>query len=70
MKQIVSNGLVVYIRGFEFRVSAVRVVKAHDESDVVRFTGTCTDDSRNDSIRHTAYNGGTYGGNRLSNYAF
>lgn len=68
-KQLVSEGLIVYIQGYEFLVSNVREVIKQGEK-CVEFTATCTENERNDSIRNTGYNGGTYGGNRFSNYAW
>ena len=60
--QTVRNGRLVYIQGYEFIVSNCRVHQVEGKP-VLRFTGTCTPDKRNDDIRNTGYNGGTYGGN-------
>ena len=71
--QLVSEGLIVYIQGHEFIVSNVRVYQENGVAmnlPFVRFTGTCTDSPRNDSIRNTCYNGGTYGGNKFAGYAW
>lgn len=58
MIQHLSEGATVYVQGYEFTVKNLRIVDG-----VARFTGVCTDNPRNDSIRKTSYNGGTYGGN-------
>lgn len=58
-----KNGMKVYNHGYIFEVSNVNIQKAHDGKEIVRFTGTLTDDERNDNLRHTCYNGGTYGQN-------
>mgnify|MGYP003443831424 FL=1 len=70
-KQTVFEGAIVFVQGYEFKASDV--VWSADDSpgnsgEVVRFVGTCTADPRNDDIRHTAYNGGVYGGNRRAGY--
>lgn len=59
-----KNGDVVYVQGFLMTVKNVRLEKfdsSRTSPDVIRFEGVCTDDKRNDSIRRTSYNGGTYG---------
>ena len=75
MTQRVHEGATVMVQGFEFTATEVRWF---DETDrfsgaakgrrCVRFNGVCTDSSRNDSIRRTGFNGGTYGGNELAGY--
>jgi hypothetical protein len=69
MTQHIFEGAIVNVQGYEFVASDV-VWSGEDEEDgpTVRFTGTCTEDPRNDSIRNTCYNGGRYGGNRLAGY--
>lgn len=58
--QPLFEGATVWVQGYEFTVRNLRIVNG-----VARFTGVCTNNPRNDSIRHTSYNGGTYGGNHL-----
>lgn len=58
--QKIENGKTVMIEGYEFAISNMQQI-----DDRILFTGTCTDSPRNDSIRNTSYNGGTYGGNKL-----
>ena len=76
MAQKVFDGAVVMVQGFEMVVSDVRwFVPEPMKNDpcpgeeIVRFVGKCTANKGNDSIRGTAYDGGTYGGNRLAGYA-
>ena len=66
-----KNGMEVFLCGHIFTVSKLETgTTDHDASGnlqkdpvaVVRFTGTCTNDKRNDSIRNTTYDGGRYGG--------
>lgn len=61
--QTIEEGAVVLVEGYEMIATNVtQVIKG--EQECIRFKGTCTDNPRNDHIRHTGYNGGTYGGNR------
>ena len=48
------------VSGHEFVASNVTITP-DGEKRVMRFTGTCTDNPVNDSIRRTGYNGGRYG---------
>lgn len=50
------KGDIRMVSGHEFE--AVRVWVG--ENGVTYFEGRCTDSERNNSIRHTGYNGGTY----------
>jgi hypothetical protein len=75
MTQRVTEGAIVMVQGFEFVATNVQWSDETDQHDGtptgrrrVLFTGTCTDNPRNDSIRATAYNGGTYGGNTFAGY--
>ena len=54
------NGSKIYIQGYLFKVTNLRRTKT-PKGTVIRFKGVCTADERNDSIRGTMYNGGTYG---------
>lgn len=58
MIQHLSENGTVWIQGYEFKIKNLKIVNG-----VARFTGICTDNPVNDSIRKTGYNGGTYGGN-------
>jgi hypothetical protein len=54
----------VNVEGFEMIATNVRVIDNPNTpggGKVCRFTGTCTSNSVNDPIRHTSFNGGTYG---------
>lgn len=64
MIQHVTEGAIVNVSGHEMRASNVREV-IKDGCPCVEFTGTCTVSPRNDDIRGTGYDGGTYGGNHL-----
>jgi hypothetical protein len=55
------NGDVIFNSGYEFRVTEAAIETTPDGVKVFRYTGVCTDSSRNDSIRKTSYNGGRYG---------
>jgi hypothetical protein len=44
-----------WVSGYEFNVTNVRSSNGNRY-----FTGTCTDNRCNDSIRNTGYNGGSY----------
>jgi len=54
------NGDKIFIQGYLLKVTKL---KRHKDSrgEIIRFNGVCTQDKRNDPIRHTAYNGGRYG---------
>ena len=67
--RIIKDGAVVYVCGYEFIVSDVTIEEHPKLGTCVYFTGTCTADERNDSIRHTSYNGGRYGGSRKGCYS-
>lgn len=58
-----AEGQVVWNAGHEFKVTALKFYPdtEHPGYEVMRYTGVCTDDPCNDRIRHTGYNGGTYG---------
>jgi hypothetical protein len=61
--QPIENGSVVFCQGFEFQASEVteRIVPVNGQRIKVRYyKGICTASKRNDSIRHTGYNGGRY----------
>lgn len=62
--QHLINGSTVYVQGHEMIVSDLRIVEIQGQLRA-SFKGTCTNDKGNDSIRHTMYNGGTYGGNKF-----
>lgn len=64
-KQKLNEGAIVYVQGFEMTVTNLRVIY-HGDTPVARFNGVCTDSDRNKSIKGTAYDGGTYGGNHLA----
>jgi hypothetical protein len=59
------DGMTVLVQGHPMTISEITIAKAYwnpiEGKEVVRFTGHCTDDKDNDSIRHTSYNGGRYG---------
>jgi hypothetical protein len=55
-------GDLIFNHGHIFRIAEVR----QPYPGVIRYKGICTPSKRNDSIRHTGYNGGTYGGNAES----
>lgn len=64
MRPLPKEGQIVYIHGYEFIVRNLSVVDNPNTpggGKVCRFTGICTAHERNDSIRHTGYNGGHYG---------
>ena len=54
-------GQTVFICGYSFIVADVWSGES-DGKQLYRYRGYCTADPRNDSIRHTAYNGAVYGG--------
>lgn len=58
-----KDGDRIYLQGHLFKVMNVRLVDTFSKENpkVVRFKGVCTEDKFNDDIRHTAYDGGTYG---------
>lgn len=62
--QLLRNNGLVYVQGYEFLISNLRICNVNGVP-AARFTGTCTANPRNDSIRNTGYNGGTYGGSRM-----
>lgn len=59
-----ENGKVVWNSGHEFLASDVREMvltnPAGQRIRVAYYTGTCTANPCNDSIRHTGYNGANY----------
>jgi len=57
----VHIGQTVMVQGYSFVVADVWSGE-FDGKNLYRFKGYCTEDKRNDSIRHTAYNGRVYGG--------
>jgi hypothetical protein len=57
--QKLFNGATVTVQGHEFTVSELFV-----KNDVAYFTGTCTNDRANKSIKNTGYDGAVYGGNK------
>lgn len=57
----VKDGMVIWNQGKQFRASNVQFVTATNGKQVLRYTGTCTDHKCNDDIRHSGYDGGTYG---------
>ncbi len=65
-RQMLVEGGLVYISGYEFRVQNLRIETFPGGELVSRFEGVCTADKRNDSIRRTGYDGGVYGGNALA----
>lgn len=60
-KQTVFEGAIVLVQGYEVVATGVEWGE-HNGKPCARFTGTYTDNPRNDSLRHTVYNGGRYGG--------
>ena len=58
---IPSEGDTLNVEGFEMTAHAIAVQTDERGHKVLRFTGRCTANPRNDSIRHTSYNGGRYG---------
>lgn len=63
-RQHITEGCKVFVSGFEMITSKLREYVI-DGRPTIRFTGTLTDDPRNDAIRGTGYDGGVYGGNDL-----
>jgi DnaJ-class molecular chaperone len=66
-----KNGMAIWVQGHPMIVSNVRLEWQgipQKSEQLVRFTGTCTGHVCNDSIRHTSYNGGTYGQLAHMNY--
>lgn len=61
VRQKVKEGGVVYVAGKEMIASNIRQV-TKGGVECIEFKGTCTDSPRNDDIRGTGYDGGTYGG--------
>ena len=75
MSQVVKDGAIVKVQGYEFIASEVVWKDETDQATgkptgrrYVRFKGTCTENPINDGIRGTLYDGGTYGGNALAGY--
>jgi hypothetical protein len=69
-QKLVEGGK-VRVQGYEFIVTNLRIHPADGCKEAfARFTGVCTDNPVNDSIRNTSYNGGTYGGNRFAGYTW
>lgn len=56
-----KDGDIIYNTGHEFVVTNLRKIPREDGKVTIRYNGVCTADDRNDSIRKTSYNGGTYG---------
>lgn len=57
-----TEGQIVFNQGYEFIATNVRYYDEGEEGyENMHYVGVCTDDARNESIRHTGYNGGTYG---------
>lgn len=58
-----TEGQTVWNAGHQFIATGVTFAQdpEHDGFEVMRYTGVCTAHDCNDSIRHTCYNGGTYG---------
>lgn len=62
--QKVVEGGIVNVQGYEMIARNVHLENL--ESGLrVAFKGECTDSPRNDDIRHTPFNGGSYAGNSL-----
>ncbi len=59
-KIIVGEGTILHMYGYEFVASQV-TWHLHNGVPCARFIAKLTDDPKNDSIRGTAYDGGTYG---------
>ena len=59
METMPVEGSRVWNSGHEFIATDVRLVVI-DGRHVAYYTGVCTDNPCNDSIRHTGYNGGHY----------
>jgi len=57
----VHLGQTTYVQGYSFIVADIWSGES-DGRQLYRYRGYCTADKRNDSILHTAYNGGVYGG--------
>lgn len=57
----VTLGQTVFNCGYSFIVADIWT-GVIDGKPVYRYKGYCTPDPSNDSIRHTCYNGGSYGG--------
>lgn len=56
-----KEGDIIFVQGFSFKASNIKFKCINSfGDDVFNFTGTCTDDKRNDPIKNTGYNGGTY----------
>lgn len=55
------DGDLIWCQGHEFIVREPRVMIGTDGIPVFRYRGECSTHPCNDSIRHTGYNGGTYG---------
>ena len=55
-----KNGDKIYLQGKLFEVHNIRLVNGYN-GKVIRFNGYCTPDNRNNDIRKSMYNGGTYG---------
>jgi hypothetical protein len=64
-KQHLTEGGTVYVQGHQFTIRNLRTYTDSDGEEVARFEGECTSDDRNNDIRGTCYNRGTYGGNHL-----
>jgi hypothetical protein len=54
------EGDIVHVQGYQFVASNVTKEHFRGYLWVWSFNGTMTDDARNDSLRHTGYNGGRY----------
>ena len=67
--QHLFNGGTVWVEGFEFVVTNLRIVESSFPPimgpgvPVAQFVGVLTDNPCNDSIRGTMHDGATYGGN-------
>lgn len=65
----IVEGQIMNVCGYHFIATEVEYFTDDecDDCEILRYIGICTDESRNDSIRNTGYNGGTYGYRVLKN---
>lgn len=58
-----QEGEIVWNCGHEFVAKDVQFTPdpEHPGHEIMRYTGVCTSNACNDSIKRTGYNGGTYG---------
>lgn len=56
-KLVPDEGQEVIIQGFRFTAHNIRILQDYDGREILRFEGRTTDNT----LQHTAYNGGVYG---------